>query len=60
MDYWSKIVSATVPTNEYYPWEHGFPPTAFSLYAACQINLRMGLKSEALEAKFAKTAGWLG
>ena len=34
--YWEKIQLKDGSFNEYYPFEHGFPPTAFSLYSSCE------------------------
>lgn len=57
--YWAKIQLKDGSFNEYYPWEHGFPPTAFSLYAACEIYKLLEMKDDYLENKFIKTCKYL-
>ncbi|MFI3237874.1 MAG: hypothetical protein R3Y47_07565 [Lachnospiraceae bacterium] len=57
--YWAKIQLRDGSYNEYYPWEHGFPPTAFSLYSACEIYKRFQMKDEHIEAKMRKTCHYL-
>lgn len=57
--YWAKIQLNDGSYNEYYPYEHGFPPTAFSLYSSCEIYKRLKMEDEFLLSKFAKTAGYL-
>lgn len=59
LHYWTKIQLKDGSFNEYYPWEHGFPPTSFSLYSACEIYRRFGLKEPAVEQKIRKTANYL-
>ena len=45
--------------NEYYPNEHGFPPTAFSLYSACEIYKRLEMNDESLLKSFYKAGNYL-
>lgn len=59
VEYWAAIQLSDGSFNEYYPWEHGFPPTAFSLYSACEIYKRLGMDSSNLKDKFRKTAKYL-
>ena len=40
VNFWSKSQLRTGAFNEYYPWESGFPPTAFSLYAVSLILVK--------------------
>lgn len=60
VDYWCKIQLRDGSFNEYYPWEHGFPPTAFSLYSTCEVYKRLGLRDPRVEEKIRKTARYLG
>ena len=57
--YWAKIQLRDGSFNEYYPNEHGFPPTAFSLYSSCEIYKRLSLNDDYLVEKFTKTAKYL-
>ena len=57
--YWAKIQLRDGSFNEYYPNEHGFPPTAFSLYSSCEIYKRLSLNDDNLIEKFTKTAKYL-
>lgn len=54
--YWAEIQLKDGSFNEYYPWEHGFPPTAFSLFSSCEIYRRLQLHDTYLERKIEKTA----
>ena len=57
--YWAKIQLKDGSYNEYYPWEHGFPPTAFSLYGSCEIYKRLGMNDNNLISKFNNTGKYL-
>ena len=57
--YWTKIQLKDGSFNEYYPYEHGFPPTAFSFYAACETYRLLGLDDTDLLAHLARTARFL-
>ena len=57
--YWAKIQLKDGSFNEYYPNEHGFPPSAFSLYSTCEICLRLGMADEYIRNKIHKTARYL-
>ena len=46
--YWQSIQLKDGSFNEYYPNEHGFPPTAFSLYTMCGVYRRLGMKDEGI------------
>ena len=45
--------------NEYYPNEHGFPPTAFSLFAACKTYIELELEDKSILDVLKSTAVWL-
>lgn len=57
--YWKKIQLKDGSFNEYYPNEHGFPPTAFSLFTACETYKILGLSDEKLIESFKKTGRYL-
>lgn len=57
--YWRTIQLRDGSFNEYYPNEHGFPPTAFSLYAMCEVYSRLEMKDEEIKTAFRKTARYL-
>ncbi len=59
VNFWKEIQLGDGSFNEYYPHEHGFPPTAFSFYAACEIYRELGLDESAYLEAFAKTATYL-
>ena len=57
--YWAKIQLRDGSYNEYYPNEHGFPPTAFTLYTVSEVYLRLQLDDAFIKNKIAKTAKYL-
>lgn len=57
--YWKKIQLRDGSFNEYYPNEHGFPPTAFSLYAMCEVYKRLSMDDKGILKSFEKTARYL-
>lgn len=57
--FWEKIQLRDGSFNEYYPHEHGFPPTAFSLYSSCEIYKRLSMEDERIENAFRKTSKYL-
>ncbi len=57
--YWCSIQLPDGSFNEYYPWEHGFPPTAFSLYSACEVYKRLELNDADIKKCMEKTARYL-
>lgn len=57
--YWKSIQLKDGSFNEYYPNEHGFPPTAFSLYAMCEVYRRLGMHDAGVLKAFRKTAKYL-
>lgn len=57
--YMSKIQLRDGSFNEYYPNEHGFPPTAFNLYAGCRTYIELGLDDSSVRKTLEKAAGWL-
>lgn len=60
VNYWCKIQLKDGSFNEYYPNEHGFPPTAFSLYTTCEIYKILCLNDENIKKKIKNTAYYLG
>jgi len=56
LDYAVKIQLRDGSFNEYYPWEHGFPPTAFCLYALCETYRILNLDDDKI-LKCLKKAG---
>lgn len=57
--YWKKIQLKDGSFNEYYPNEHGFPPTAFSMFSMCEVYKKLAVKDESIEMAFDKTAHYL-
>lgn len=57
--YWKSIQLKDGSFNEYYPHEHGFPPTAFSLYAMCEVYKRLEMCDANVLKAFKKTAKYL-
>ena len=57
--YWKSIQLRDGSFNEYYPHEHGFPPTAFSLYAMCEVYKRLNMQDKSILQAFGKTARYL-
>lgn len=57
--YWKSIQLQDGSFNEYYPHEHGFPPTAFSLYSACEVYKRLDMQDDEVLKCFRKTARYL-
>lgn len=60
LKYMGKIQLRDGSFNEYYPNEHGFPPTAFILYAGCMTYKELELDDEEILKFLGKTARWLG
>lgn len=60
IDYWCKIQLKDGSFNEYYPNEHGFPPTAFSLFAVCETYKILSLDDKNIKNKIKNTAYYLG
>jgi len=57
--YWRKIQLRDGSFNEYYPNEHGFPPTAFSLYAMSRVYHMLNMDDRDILKAFRKTAKYL-
>lgn len=57
--FWQKIQLKDGSFNEYYPNEHGFPPTAFSLYSVCEIYKRTNMNNAATLNAMKKTGRYL-
>lgn len=60
LKYIGKIQLRDGSFNEYYPNEHGFPPTAFILYAGCMTYKELELDDEEILKTLGKAADWLG
>lgn len=56
IDYWVKIQLKDGSFNEYYPNEHGFPPTAFTLYAVAKSCLLLNYNNEIVKDAVEKAA----
>ncbi len=60
IDFWSGSQLHTGAFNEYYPFESGFPPTAFSLYAvAIILNKYPEFVNDSIIRAVNKTIAWL-
>lgn len=59
LDFWGEIQLRDGSYNEYYPCEHGYPPTAFSLYTACEIYKRMNVQNDKIKQKIYRTCRYL-
>ena len=57
--FWKKIQLRDGSFNEYYPNEHGFPPTAFSLYSSCEVYKRLNMQDPDLIKAFNRTGNYL-
>ena len=57
--YWKSIQLRDGSFNEYYPHQHGFPPTAFSFYTMCEVYRRLGMQDTEVLKAFRKTAKYL-
>ena len=59
LDYWKKIQLPDGSFNEWYPNEHGFPPTAFTLFTVAYSYRLLKLDDENLKNAMLKSAKWL-
>ncbi|WP_018248105.1 hypothetical protein [Orenia marismortui] len=59
LEFWKKIQLRDGSFNEYYPNEHGFPPTAFSLFSTAETYKILKLEDNNLIASMRKTARYL-
>jgi hypothetical protein len=57
--FWAKIQNSDGSFNEYYPFEKGFPPTAFSLLAVANICGLLNIDDINIKEKILKTAKFL-
>lgn len=57
--HWVKIQQADGSFNEWYPFEHSFVATAFTLYAVTESYLLLRLQSPAILEAIVKSADWL-
>ena len=59
LKYLGKIQLKDGSYNEYYPNEHGYPPTAFTLFAACRTYIELGIQDSDILNTLKKSAYWL-
>ncbi|PKM82248.1 MAG: hypothetical protein CVU89_06285 [Firmicutes bacterium HGW-Firmicutes-14] len=59
LEFWKGIQLTDGAFNEYYPNEHGFPPTAFTLFSSVETFKELGLNDIQLLKAMAKTANFL-
>lgn len=59
VNYWKKIQLKDGSFNEYYPNEHGFPPTAFTLFSSCEIYKQLNLNDKNLISSYKKSGKYL-
>lgn len=57
--YLGKIQLRDGSFNEYYPNEHGFPPTAFVLFSVCKTYQELNLDDKGILHMLDKAAAWL-
>ena len=57
--YMDKIQLKDGSFNEYYPNEHGYPPTAFCLFASCKTYMELELEDKMALNVMDKAANWL-
>ncbi len=59
LKYMGKIQLKDGSFNEYYPNEHGFPPTAFNLFAGCKTYKELELKDNEILEVLKKSVYWI-
>jgi hypothetical protein len=61
LQFWASQQLRSGAFNEYYPWESGYPPTAFSLYAVGLVarDRNYVMDDEQVKKAIQKAAGWL-
>jgi hypothetical protein len=60
VNFWTRCQLRTGSFNEYYPWESGFPPTAFGLYSvAVTVRKYPELATTAVLDAINQAASWL-
>jgi hypothetical protein len=59
VQYWANIQLRDGSFNEYYPHEHGFPPTAFSLFAICETYKILHMEDTNVLKAIAKASAFL-
>ncbi len=59
IDYWKRIQHRDGSFNEYFPNEHGFPPTAFSLFAIAYSYMLLKLNDNSVIDSMLKSVKWL-
>lgn len=57
--FWAQIQHADGAFDEYYPWEHGYIPTSFSLFAAAETCRILAVEDEAVHAACLRAARYL-
>lgn len=59
LDFWKNIQLRDGSYNEYYPYEHGFPPTAFTLFSSAETYKLLELNDKSIIDSMRKTAKFL-
>lgn len=59
LKYMARIQLRDGSFNEYYPNEHGYPPTAFCLFAACKTYIELQIDDTSILSILRKSANWL-
>ncbi len=59
IEFWRSIQLKDGSFNEYYPNEHGFPPTAFSLFAVARSYQILAINDDRIVYAIKKAADWL-
>lgn len=57
--FWAQIQHADGAFDEYYPWEHGYIPTSFSLFAAAETCRILAIEDEAIHGACLRAARYL-
>jgi len=59
INFWARFSHRDGSSDEYWPNEHGYPPTVFTLYAIAESYRAIGLKDEYIEKRLLKTCKWI-
>lgn len=59
LNHWCKTQLKNGSFNEYYPYEEGYPPTAFSLYATTLLVLEKKYTSKNILEHIEKASSWI-
>lgn len=57
--FWAQIQHTDGSFDEYYPWEHGYIPTSFSLFAAAETCRVLAIEDEAVHRACLRAARYL-